>query len=103
MAGQPGVIGHADGLGAAATFTKTSALGADGAGNLYVTDTDNNTVRKLTPPHDASTIVGTFGASGYSPGSLPAYLNAPLWGVAFFGPTLHVGINVSIMRVTNVP
>jgi len=103
IAGQAGVVGHADGSGMTATFNMPTALVVDAAGNVYVADTGNNTVRKITASNSVSTIAGAAGVSGYGPGSLPGYLNTPLWGVGLFGSTLYLGTNNSIMQVTNVP
>ena len=49
LAGSPGVAGSADGNGAAATFSSPYGVTVDGAGNLYVADAQNNTIRKITP------------------------------------------------------
>ena len=42
-----GQEGSADGTGAAASFYRPSGIAGDGAGNLFVTDMGNNTVRKI--------------------------------------------------------
>ena len=41
--------GSADGAAATATFNEPSGIALDSAGNIYLTDTQNSTVRKLTP------------------------------------------------------
>ena len=46
LAGKLGTPGKADGTGVAATFTAPRFAVSDGA-NLYVTDTGNNTIRKI--------------------------------------------------------
>ena len=61
IAGTPGVKGSADGVGAAAQFNNPSAMTADAAGNLYVTDTYNHTIRKITPSGVISTLSNTAG------------------------------------------
>jgi len=62
--GTPGVSGSTDGIGAAASFSKINGITSDGT-NLYVTDCNNHTIRKLTPLNDGSwrvdTIAGTAG------------------------------------------
>jgi sugar lactone lactonase YvrE len=46
MAGQP--PGSADGTGAAARFEYPEGVAVDGSGNVYVADTNNHTIRKIT-------------------------------------------------------
>jgi sugar lactone lactonase YvrE len=43
-----GTSGHDEGAGATATFNQPSAVVADASGNLYVADSGNNCIRKLT-------------------------------------------------------
>lgn len=49
LAGQPGVLGSQNGIGAAATFKQPYGVTVDAAGNLYVADTFGNLIRKVTP------------------------------------------------------
>src|SRR5262249_7444129 len=49
LAGTAGVAGSADGTGAAARFNHPTGVSVDSAGNLYVADRDNYTIRKITP------------------------------------------------------
>ena len=48
FAGLAGNPGSSDGLGGQARFCNPHGVAADGAGNLYVADTGNNTIRKIT-------------------------------------------------------
>src|SRR5262249_55334105 len=45
IAGRPGVTGHADGIGAGATFGELEAIAVDQAGRLYLADSDVDTIR----------------------------------------------------------
>lgn len=73
--------GYADGTGAAASFNTPSGLTIDDAGNLYVADTGNNRVRKVTPEGAVSTLAGD-GTAGFRDGAASAaQFDAPV-GVA---------------------
>ena len=62
--GQPRVGGYADGSGSQARFRLPNGVAADLAGNIYVADTANNVIRKITSDGLVSTAAGTAGASG---------------------------------------
>ena len=69
LAGLPGSFGSADGTGSAARFGFPASLAADSAGNVYVTDSSNHTIRKITPARVVSTFAGLAGASGSADGT----------------------------------
>lgn len=71
IAGLAGSAGSSDGLGSAALFNNPWGITADAAGNLYVVDQGNNTIRKLTNNsgvYTVSTIAGLAGSAGSSDG-----------------------------------
>ncbi len=69
LAGQAGHTGSADGSGSSASFNGPSGIVADSQGNLYVADTLNHTIRKVTSAGAVTTIAGTAGASGFVDGT----------------------------------
>ncbi|HSE15578.1 MAG TPA: NHL repeat-containing protein [Pyrinomonadaceae bacterium] len=76
-----GEEGFADGAGLSASFNTPSALALGPDGNLYVADTGNNRIRKITPDGSVSTVAGD-GAAGYVDGpAAKAQFNGPI-GVA---------------------
>ena len=76
-----GSEGFADGGGPQASFHTPSGLAIDSEGNLYVADTGNNRIRKVTPEGVVSTIAGD-GTAGYADGpAAQARFNGPI-GVA---------------------
>lgn len=69
-----GQRGFADGAGAAARFDTPSAIALDATGNLYIADTGNHAIRKMTPDGRVSTLAGT-GRPGWrdGPGALAQF------------------------------
>jgi large repetitive protein len=49
LAGRSGSAGSNHGTNSAARFNQPSAVAVDSAGNLYVTDYGDHTIRKVTP------------------------------------------------------
>lgn len=64
FAGQPGVVGNDDGIGALARFNSPGGLAIDARDNLFLADTANFAIRKITTAGVVSTIVGKADRSG---------------------------------------
>jgi DNA-binding beta-propeller fold protein YncE len=78
IAGALNVQGSADGVGRAARFAYPTELAIDARGNLFVSDSNNNTVRRIDPASLAvTTVIGSPNVSGVRLGPLPAQLTAP--------------------------
>ena len=58
LAGSPGQAGSADGDGSDARFRLPEGLTVDDAGNVYVADKGNHTIRKVSPSGSVSTLAG---------------------------------------------
>lgn len=69
LAGQPGKSGSADGPGSEALFNDPFALAVDDADNVYVSDSGNNTIRKITPDGAVTTLAGLAGHAGNTDGN----------------------------------
>ena len=79
LAGTPGVSGTLDGNASVALFKNPSGIAVDSSGNLFVADTGNNTIRKITTSGQVITLAGSPGQLGYIDGSGS--------GAQFGGPT----------------
>jgi hypothetical protein len=100
LAGSAGLSGSADGTGAAASFSWPQGVAVDGAGNVFVADSQNNAIRKISTSGVVTTIVGV--ASGMSAGNLPGPLPASILspsGVAIDASTgkLYITLDDAVM------
>lgn len=68
LAGTPGQAGSADGVGAAVRFAGPSGVAVDAAGNVYVSDLPNKTLRRISAAGVVSTIAGSAGQAGFVDG-----------------------------------
>jgi hypothetical protein len=85
VAGLAGAAGSADGTNSAARFNHAEGVAVDSAGNLYVADNINYTIRKVTPVGTnwvVTTLAGLAGVKGSADGTnSTARFNWPI-GVA---------------------
>lgn len=98
-----GTAGAVDGTGPMARFNNPNGVALDASGIVYVADTGNNAIRKITPGGTVSTLAGTMGVSGFMDGAGPAarfknpgYLTVdPTWNV-----WVTDGSNHAIRKIT---
>lgn len=102
LAGTSGHNGYADGTGAAAKFNNPRSITTDSAGNIYVADTDNNMVRKVTPAGVVTTVIGAPGQVGVAGGVLPGRLISPQ-GVTMNGKLLYITTSNGVVVAKNLP
>lgn len=78
LAGRPGTFGTNNGTGTAARFTNPIGVAVDTNGTVYVGDSGNNAIRKITPLGAVTTLAGLVGTSGTNDGvGVAARFNQP--------------------------
>ena len=68
IAGQAGIPGAADGIGVAARFNYPSGVVSAPDGTVFVTDSANNTIRRIAGDGTVTTIAGMVGQQGTADG-----------------------------------
>jgi sugar lactone lactonase YvrE len=91
LAGYPLSKGSIDGIGSSARFYYPTGIAADNAGNLYVSDTDNNAVRRIVASTGEVTTTAGLAAS---PGSTDGIGNAALFSKPSGVAVENVGVAI---------
>jgi len=77
-ASQANACGSVNGTGPEAKFMFPSGVAVDSSGNVFVADTTNNVIRRITPAGVTTTFAGTFGTQGSDDGTgAAARFNVP--------------------------
>jgi sugar lactone lactonase YvrE len=88
------IQGFSNGLGYLASFNTAYGVAVDVSGNIYVADTYNHKIRKITPTGTVSTLAGT--TAGYTDGDISiAEFNYP------YGVTVDIWSNVYVADAGN--
>lgn len=82
FAGAVGQLDYVDANGTSARFAMPTGIARDGAGNLYVSDTGNYVIRKITPAGDVTTIAGVPHQRGTTDGAAGIGKLYWPWGIA---------------------
>jgi sugar lactone lactonase YvrE len=103
LAGSPGLSGTTDGLGSDARFKYPTGIAVHGDGTLYVADSNNFTIRTITPEGLVSTLAGVPGVSGSTDGSASTAKFYYPKGIAVdAAKNVYVGdgVNYTIRKIT---
>ena len=96
LAGQAGASGSSDGSGTAARFFKPAGLAIDSAGNIYVADMGNSTLRKISASGVVSTLAGLPTIDGLMDGT-----GSNAWFAEPQGLTLDSAGNIYVADTAN--
>lgn len=103
LAGLAGSVGNTDGTTNNARFNAPNNLALDGATNVYVADSHNHVIRKITPAGVVTTLIGQPGVNGHADGTNDdAHFSTPNSVAVDGGGNLYVADlgNDAIRKVT---
>ena len=96
IAGSNGNSGQTDGTGSNARFNGPNGLVIDSSANVYVADTLNHAIRKITPSGVVTTFAGTMGSAGFTDDvGINARFNSP------FGLAIDPSGNIYVSDMNN--
>ena len=103
LAGSSSLAGSLDGTGSNARFDQPSGVAVDGGGNLYVADTGNATIRKITPDGVVSTLAGSAARGNQDGVGSAASFEAPTGIAVDSAGNLYVAdaFNATIRKITS--
>ena len=94
-----GTLGTADGTGTAAQFNRPYGLAIDASGNLYVSDTYNHRIRKITSAGVVTTLAGSN--QGFTNGTgTAAQFDYPFGIAVDASGNVYVGENCRVRKIT---
>lgn len=101
VAGKAGEVGSADGVGEAARFSSPAGIVVDPAGVLFVADSGNRLIRRITPAGRVTTIAGTVGTIDVLDGTgSNAHFNRPEGITRDSAGNLFVTDGAAIRKIT---
>lgn len=100
VAGMAFSAGSVDGPAFSATFNAPSDVAVDEQGDVYVADTGNALVRRISTTGDVTTLAGTRGLQGFTPGPLPGVIDSP-GSIALHGTDLYFSMASGIGHIAN--
>jgi DNA-binding beta-propeller fold protein YncE len=101
LAGTNGEGGYQDGEGTVAQFQSPSGVAVDGDGNVFVVDTGNHLIRRITPQYHVSTLAGN-GVKGYRDGKGTAAQFKEPFGLAMGGDGNIIVADTSNHRIRRI-
>ncbi|WP_158584058.1 T9SS type A sorting domain-containing protein [Reichenbachiella sp. MSK19-1] len=98
-----GTAGNTDDNGTSASFNEPVGIAVDGSGNLYVADTKNHKIRKISTDGDVTTLAGSGNPGSTDENGVNASFNTPVTVAVGQNGHLYVSdlMNKKIRQISN--